>query len=155
MWTYAADTDSIAVGEAVRVITDKGLPVAVFNVDGEFLCTTDTCTHEASSLSDGYIDGDTVECGFHFARFSIRTGAVLCPPAMLPLRHFRSRSRTGSLYRHLIRGVGRGFTIQLRTNSVRVAVIPHHRAPAADSGRRNRRWLWDRTDTVRMTKDDS
>jgi nitrite reductase/ring-hydroxylating ferredoxin subunit len=98
MWAYAADADSIAVGEAVRVITDKGLPVAVFNVDGEFLCTTDTCTHEASSLSDGYIEGDTVECGFHFAKFSIRTGAVLCPPAMLPLKTFPVKVEDGSIY---------------------------------------------------------
>jgi biphenyl 2,3-dioxygenase ferredoxin subunit len=98
MWTYAADAESIADGEAVRVITERGLLVAVFNVDGEFLCTTDTCTHEASSLSDGYIEGDTVECGFHFAKFSLRTGAVLCPPAMLPLKTFAVKVEEGKVY---------------------------------------------------------
>jgi nitrite reductase/ring-hydroxylating ferredoxin subunit len=49
-------------------------------------------------LSDGYIDGDTVECGFHFARFSLRTGAVLCPPAMLPLKTFPAKVEDGKVY---------------------------------------------------------
>jgi nitrite reductase/ring-hydroxylating ferredoxin subunit len=97
MWIYAADAESIAEGEACRVITEMG-PLAVFNVEGEFLCTADSCTHETSSLSDGYIDGDTVECGFHFARFSLRTGAVLCPPAMLPLKTFPAKVEDGKVY---------------------------------------------------------
>jgi nitrite reductase/ring-hydroxylating ferredoxin subunit len=98
MWTFAADAETIADGEARRVITEKGLPLAVFNVGGEFLCTTDTCTHEASSLSDGIIEGDTVECGFHFAKFSLRTGAVLCPPAMLPLKTFPVKVEDGKVF---------------------------------------------------------
>ena len=98
MWTYAADADSIPEGEAIRVITEKNVLVAVFNVDGEFLCTQDSCTHESSSLSDGYIEGDTVECGFHFARFSLRTGAVLCPPALLPLKTFPVKVEDGKVF---------------------------------------------------------
>ena len=34
-----------------------------------------------TSLVDGYIDGDEVECPLHGARFSIPTGAVLAEPA--------------------------------------------------------------------------
>jgi nitrite reductase/ring-hydroxylating ferredoxin subunit len=98
MWTYAADAESIADGEAVRVATEKGFSVAVFNVDGEFLSTADSCTHEDSSLSDGYVEGDTVECGFHFAKFSLRTGAVLCPPALLPLKTFPVKVEDGKVY---------------------------------------------------------
>lgn len=98
MWSYAADADSIKNGEALSFAPEKHAPLAIFNVDGEFLCTTDTCTHEASSLSDGYIDGDTVECPFHFARFSLRTGAVLCPPAILPLKTFPVKLEDGKIY---------------------------------------------------------
>jgi 3-phenylpropionate/trans-cinnamate dioxygenase ferredoxin subunit len=98
VWSYAADADSIKNGEALCFVPEKHAPLAIFNVDGEFLCTTDTCTHEASSLSDGYIDGDTVECPFHFARFSLRTGAVLCPPAILPLKTFPVKLEDGKIY---------------------------------------------------------
>jgi 3-phenylpropionate/trans-cinnamate dioxygenase ferredoxin component len=98
VWSYAADADSINDGEAVCFVTEKQPPLAIFNVGGEFLCTSDTCTHEASSLSDGYIEGDTVECPFHFARFSLRTGAVLCPPAILPLKTFAVKVEDGKIY---------------------------------------------------------
>jgi nitrite reductase/ring-hydroxylating ferredoxin subunit len=98
MWTYAADAESIDDGEALRVVTEKNVPLAVFNVGGELFCTADTCTHEASSLSEGYIEGDTVECGFHFAKFSLRTGAVLCPPAILPLKTFPVKVEDGKIY---------------------------------------------------------
>ena len=76
----------LAPGEAIQVPTVP--PIAVFNVDGEFFATADTCTHEESSLADGYIDGDQVECAFHFAKFCIRTGAVKSLPATLSLRTY-------------------------------------------------------------------
>jgi nitrite reductase/ring-hydroxylating ferredoxin subunit len=73
------DVNEIQPGEAQRVEHEP--PIAVFNVDGEFHATADTCTHDDSSLADGYIDGDQVECAWHFAKFCIRTGEVLSPPA--------------------------------------------------------------------------
>ncbi|WP_236792218.1 bifunctional 3-phenylpropionate/cinnamic acid dioxygenase ferredoxin subunit [Amycolatopsis sp. GM8] len=78
-WLRACGRDEIDDGEAARIETDP--PVAVFNVDGEFYATADTCTHDESSLADGYVDGDRVECPWHFAKFCIRTGAVLSLPA--------------------------------------------------------------------------
>ena len=98
VWSYAADAESIKEGEAIRFVTEKQFPLAIFNVDGEYLCTSDTCTHEASSLSDGYVEGDTVECAFHFAKFSLRTGAVLCPPAIMPLKTFPVKVEDGKIY---------------------------------------------------------
>ena len=98
MWTYAAEADSIDDGEAIRIVTEKSIPLAIFNIGGEFLCTSDTCTHEASSLSDGYVEGDTVECAFHFAKFCLRTGTVLCPPAILPLKTFPVKVEDGKVY---------------------------------------------------------
>lgn len=83
-------------GEAMKVETDP--PVAVFNVDGEFFATDDTCTHEESSLADGYIDGDQVECSFHFAKFCIRTGAALSFPAVTPLKTLSVVVDDGEVY---------------------------------------------------------
>ena len=50
VWSYAGDAESVKNGEPIRFVTEKQDPLAIFNVDGEFLCTSDTCTHEASSL---------------------------------------------------------------------------------------------------------
>ena len=60
---------------------DVDPPVAVWNVDGEFFATDDTCTHEKYSLTAGYLDGCEAECALHWAKFDVRTGAALCLPA--------------------------------------------------------------------------
>ena len=96
VWVHVCSVADFGPGEARQVDVDP--PIAVFNVDGEFLATEDTCTHEQSSLADGYIDGDVVECAFHFAKFSIRTGAVLSPPATRSLRTFPVKVEDGELY---------------------------------------------------------
>ena len=70
----------IAPGAALRVET-ADLTLAVFNVDGEFFVTDDNCTHGPGSLSEGFIEGDVVECNFHNGQFNIKTGEVVSPPA--------------------------------------------------------------------------
>ena len=73
------NTSDVDVGGAVRVEKDD-LILAVFNVDGEFFVTDDACTHGPGSLSEGYVEGDVVECNFHNGQFNIRTGKVVSPP---------------------------------------------------------------------------
>jgi nitrite reductase/ring-hydroxylating ferredoxin subunit len=80
-------TDDVAVGTARKVEAD-GLVLAVFNVDGEFYVLDDACTHGPGSLSEGYIDGDVIECNFHNGQFDIRTGAVVSPPCMIPVKTY-------------------------------------------------------------------
>ena len=73
-------------------------PIAVFNVDGEFYAVDDTCTHEAFSLADGYVLGDVVECAYHMAKFNIRTGKVLSPPAYRDLACYDTKVEDGGVY---------------------------------------------------------
>lgn len=54
----------------------------VFNVDGEFFCIADICTHDGGPLEDGDLDGYEVICPRHGARFDIRTGAAVQFPAV-------------------------------------------------------------------------
>jgi len=86
----------IEPGDALVVEADP--PVAVFNVDGEFLASADTCTHAESSLADGYLEGDQVECSWHMARFCLRTGAALTLPASEPLATFRTQVRGDEVF---------------------------------------------------------
>lgn len=79
----------VEVGKAIRV-EKSGLVLAVFNLDGEFLVTDDACTHGPGSLSEGGITGDVVECDFHNGSFNIRTGEVVQPPCMIPLKTYRT-----------------------------------------------------------------
>ena len=45
----------------------------------------DTCTHGDISLSDGFVEGDTLECWAHGSAFSLRTGRPLNLPAYEPV----------------------------------------------------------------------
>src|SRR5262249_61990197 len=80
------NADDVAVGTALKV-EKEGLCVAVFNVDGEFYTLDDLCTHGPGSLSDGYIEGDIVECNFHDGQFKIRNGEEVLSPCMIPAQN--------------------------------------------------------------------
>lgn len=95
-WVRACAVTDLEPGDALVVEADP--PVAVFNVDGEFLATADTCTHAESSLADGYLEGDQVECSWHMARFCLRTGAALTLPASEPLVTFRTQVRGDEVF---------------------------------------------------------
>ena len=86
-----------APGSALKVET-HGLTLAVFNLDGEFHVTDDACTHGPGSLSEGFIDGDCVECNFHQGVFDIRTGAVLQPPCVVPVKTYRAVVDAGDVF---------------------------------------------------------
>src|SRR6266446_10367356 len=91
------NADDVAVGTALKVETD-GLTVAVFNVDGEFYVLDDQCTHGPGSLSEGYIEGDVVECNFQGGQFDIRTGAVVGPPCMVPIKTYPTIVEEGKVF---------------------------------------------------------
>jgi nitrite reductase/ring-hydroxylating ferredoxin subunit len=80
-------TTDVADGGALRVEAG-GLVLAVFNVDGTFFVTDDACTHGPGSLAEGYLDGEVVECNFHGGQFNVRTGEVVSPPCMVPVRSY-------------------------------------------------------------------
>jgi nitrite reductase/ring-hydroxylating ferredoxin subunit len=87
-------TADIAPGNALKVEAGE-LTLSVFNVDGEFYVTDDQCTHGPGSLSEGYIEGDVVECNFHNGQFNIKTGEVVSPPCMIPIKTYRTVVENG------------------------------------------------------------
>lgn len=87
-------TDDVTPGSALRVESGD-LALAVFNVDGEFYVMDDLCTHGPGSLAEGYIDGDVVECNFHNGQFNIKTGEVVSPPCMIPMKTYKTVVENG------------------------------------------------------------
>ena len=86
--------DEVEPGHAIRV-EKEGLNLAVFNLDGEFHVTDDECTHGPGSLSEGCIMGDVVECDFHNGQFNIKTGEVVSPPCMVPVKTYKTTVENG------------------------------------------------------------
>jgi 3-phenylpropionate/trans-cinnamate dioxygenase ferredoxin component len=60
----------------------EGEPVAIVCTDGgSYSAISDVCSHAEVALSDGDIDGSSVECWLHGSRFDLRTGKPLGLPA--------------------------------------------------------------------------
>ncbi len=85
-------TSDIAPGSVIRVEHGE-LGLAVYNIDGTFYATADRCTHGLSSLSEGSLMGDEIECSMHFGTFDVKTGAPTGAPCSIPLRTFKVEVR--------------------------------------------------------------
>jgi nitrite reductase/ring-hydroxylating ferredoxin subunit len=83
-----ASTSDVPPGEMMAVeVGDKTVVVA--NIDGEFVCFSNDCTHRQGPLSDGLLQGDVVECPFHGGQFNARTGEVVAAPPDEPLPTYK------------------------------------------------------------------
>lgn len=89
-FSTVARISELAPGE-MRCVRIGRLRIALYNVDGEYFATSDTCTHEEASLSEGILFGDVVECPLHGAAFNVRTGEVEAFPAVLPVATYPVR----------------------------------------------------------------
>lgn len=86
-WICVCATSELLPGE-FRIAYDGDTAIAVFNIDGELYALEDVCTHDGGELAGGPIDGYEIECLRHGAKFDIRSGAALCPPAYAPTAKF-------------------------------------------------------------------
>ena len=87
----------VPVGAGIKVEM-AGLTLAVFNVNGTFYVTDDLCTHGPGSLSEGFLDGETIECNFHQGAFNVRTGAPAVPPCRIPVKTYKTVVEGGVVY---------------------------------------------------------
>lgn len=89
-WVRVASRGDLATGEVIGVEVG-GRSIAIYDCDGELFATDNICTHAYACLSDGWLDGTTIECPLHAARFDVRTGQVLDPPATEDLKTYPIR----------------------------------------------------------------
>lgn len=85
-----ADVGDVAEGEAKAYEVD-GVWIGVARSDGRWYAFEDECTHAECPLTRGFLEGAEVECECHGARFDLRDGSVLAPPATRPVRVFPLR----------------------------------------------------------------
>jgi naphthalene 1,2-dioxygenase system ferredoxin subunit len=95
-WIRAASRSDLAEGEPLGVEV-AGRSIALYDVDGVLFATDNICTHAYARLSDGWLDGELIECPLHAARFDVRTGKVLDPPATEDLMTYPVRVVDGEI----------------------------------------------------------
>ena len=96
-WHDVAPADDVP-HSGHRVYEVDGRFVAVYNVQDTLYAIEDACTHDGNLLSDGPVEGTEVICARHGARFCLRTGAALSPPAYEPVATFAVERRDGRLW---------------------------------------------------------
>lgn len=89
-WVDVCGQNALADGENVVVEVD-GTDVAVFRIDGCYYAIEDVCTHDGAEIASGKLEGDQIICPRHGARFCVKTGAVLSPPAYEDIHAFPVR----------------------------------------------------------------
>jgi 3-phenylpropionate/trans-cinnamate dioxygenase ferredoxin subunit len=90
--------DDIPKGDVIAVVVGE-LRLAVVHCDDDtFHAIYDECSHAQIALSEGEIDGCTLECWLHGSRFDLRTGQPTGPPAVEPVPVFPVEVRDGNVY---------------------------------------------------------
>jgi nitrite reductase/ring-hydroxylating ferredoxin subunit len=69
--------DDLRPGNCIRFELPDGDELAVFNVNGEYYATENSCPHQGAPLSEGELCGHIIECGLHGWQFDVRSGECL------------------------------------------------------------------------------
>lgn len=96
-----ANVDGFAP-DTCRLAEIDGTPIALFNIGGEFFAILNACPHDGGELSNGMLEGDQIICPRHGARFSIKSGTVLSPPAYENLTTFPVKVKNGRVLVEII-----------------------------------------------------
>ena len=93
-WTDIGSASELDVSQRLEADVD-GYRVRITRINGTLYAFEDRCTHDDSPFDDALIEDCEITCPRHGARFSLRTGEALSPPAYEPLRIFEVRETAG------------------------------------------------------------
>lgn len=96
--TPVATLDDLAAGTAMLVEVAGRRICLARTEDGQVHAVDDTCTHEEESLSEGWVEGDCIECPAHNSIFDLRTGEAVSLPADEPVRTYPVRVAGGDIF---------------------------------------------------------
>ena len=96
-WIDAGPVAALQDGQTVSVAVGRRM-VAVARSGGEFFAIEDLCTHDGAELTGGAIEGTEIICPRHGARFCLRTGEALTPPAYEAVPVFETKVEDGRLW---------------------------------------------------------
>ena len=69
--------EDLPPGRVAAVDLPNGEELALYNVNGEFYASENSCPHRGAPLSEGFLCGHVIECGLHGWQFDVRDGQCL------------------------------------------------------------------------------
>jgi 3-phenylpropionate/trans-cinnamate dioxygenase ferredoxin subunit len=74
-----------------------GYPIVIARCGERLFAVEDRCSHDGESLAGAEIEKCEIICPRHGARFDLRTGDALTPPAYEPIKTFNVREQDGRI----------------------------------------------------------
>ena len=62
-----------------KLVNVNGKELALFNIKGEFFAIENICPHRGGPLSEGFLEGNNVNCPWHGWQFDVKTGQNIMP----------------------------------------------------------------------------
>lgn len=94
-WIKLANAADVPEGE-VRAFEYEDYELVLCHVEGgDFYVIDDLCSHDNGPLGRGKLSGCEIECPRHLARFDVRTGKPVNPPAVFPVESYEVRNSDG------------------------------------------------------------
>ena len=88
----------LEVNTARKVVVDGVAIALVLDANGDVHAIGDVCTHGDISLSEGFVEDDTLECWAHGSKFKLTTGKPLTLPAYEPVPVYVVTITDGDIY---------------------------------------------------------
>lgn len=95
-WYPITDIQTLQARGQIAVDVNN-IAVLLVVADGEVFAIENRCSHEDAELEDGEIAELQIECPHHGARFCLRTGEALSPPAVEDIDTFPVRITNGTI----------------------------------------------------------
>jgi 3-phenylpropionate/trans-cinnamate dioxygenase ferredoxin component len=93
-WVDIGPAEAITETDGLSAEVD-GYVILVVRCGESLYAVEDRCTHDGEPLDGGEIESCEIICPRHGARFDLRSGEALTPPAYEPLRTFPVRIEAG------------------------------------------------------------
>jgi len=93
-WVDVVEEAAFPVGERQVIQSDAGAILVFHMVDG-YYAIEDRCSHDGGDIALGACEGSDIICPRHGARFCIKTGKALTPPAFEDIEIFPVRVHEG------------------------------------------------------------
>lgn len=95
-WIQVGEASDIFVGDMQHFYVED-VDLDVYHLEDGWYATSDICTHQDCSLSDGDMEGTEIVCWCHGGAFDMRTGAATRLPCTIPVETFPVRIRNGQI----------------------------------------------------------
>ena len=95
-WVDIGPVTALADGVPLSGEVD-GVPVVVVRCADGLYAVEDRCTHDGQSFAGAQVESCELICPRHGARFDLRTGEALTPPAYEPVRTYAAREHDGRI----------------------------------------------------------